>query len=276
MTRARIPKNLAARSAAAALCAALCAIVAVSPQSAWGAEPTPGTGNLSVTVTEESAAPTPAPTGDTGGDDGGGGTSSGGTGGSGGGSGNGPSGGGSSSSNGGGSGQGTGTGDGGAGQTPPGTGEVSVNGMVYVGGLESSSALSLNPGDAAVTLTFTVRNASQSTIDATADFWMNSIFGNEIDAAHGIEIQGLAPGETRAVSTQLHNAGQWTLVNAHMTLTPPATVDGVELTPVTRDALVVVFPWFLAVLLILAVLAVVLVPRLIRGMQSPEPVASSA
>lgn len=280
MNRARRSSNAATRAWAAALGAALCAIVAAAPQSAWAAEPTPDTGNLSVTVTDGSGEPTPTPTEPTGGGTDGGDGSTGGPGNSGSGAGGSSSGGGStgggSSSNGSGSGQNGGTGAGDGGPIPAGADEVSADGMLFIGGLESSSSLSLNPGEAVVNLSFTVRNASQSTIDATADFWVSSVFGNEVDAAHDIDIAGLLPGETRAVSTQLHKAGQWTLLTAHVTLTPPETVDGVELTPVTRDALVVVFPWFLAVLLILAILAIVLVPRLIRAMQGPEPVATSA
>ena len=149
-----------------------------------------------------------------------------------------------------GAGSGTGTGTGGT---------VSIAGMVYVSGVNSSVALSPDPAEADVTLWLSVRNASSSVIDLTADFWMESVlFGTALDSASAVPVTGLQPGETRLISTRLHGAGQWGLVNTHVKITPPATVDGTALTPVTRDALVVVFPWLsilLAATLVIALLA---------------------
>jgi hypothetical protein len=139
-----------------------------------------------------------------------------------------------------------GAGPAGAGAAPA-SDEVSLSGALYVGGLTASATPSPDPGQGTVTLWFTVRNASESTIDATADFWMNSqLFGTRIDSEDDVAIAGLAPGESRVVSAQLTSAGQWTLIDAHVTLTPPDSVDGMPLSPVTRDALVVAFPWLIA------------------------------
>lgn len=193
--------------------------------------------NLTVTVTDGSTpSPTPRPTSSStapspsassGGSAPGKGLTGGGSGGAGGGSGAG-------------AGIGTGSGAGGT---------VSIAGMVYVSGVNSSVALSPDPAEADVTLWLSVRNASSSVIDLTADFWMESVlFGTALDSASAVPVTGLQPGETRLISTRLHGAGQWGLVNTHVKITPPATVDGTALTPVTRDALVVVFPW-LSVLL---------------------------
>lgn len=155
---------------------------------------------------------------------------------------------------------GTGTGAGSGTGTGTGTGgTVSIAGMVYVSGVNSSVALSPDPAEADVTLWLSVRNASSSVIDLTADFWMESVlFGTALDSASAVPVTGLQPGETRLISTRLHGAGQWGLVNTHVKITPPATVDGTALTPVTRDALVVVFPWLsilLAATLVIALLA---------------------
>ncbi|TGY36770.1 hypothetical protein E5344_09145 [Microbacterium laevaniformans] len=204
--------------------------------------------NLTVTVTDgstpsptprptsSSAAPVPSPS------SGRSGPGTGATGGSGGAAGGGGVGAGS--------GTGTGTGTGGT---------VSIAGMVYVSGVNSSVALSPDPAEADVTLWLSVRNASSSVIDLTADFWMESVlFGTALDSASAVPVTGLQPGETRLISTRLHGAGQWGLVNTHVKITPPATVDGTALTPLTRDALVVVFPWLsilLAATLVIALLA---------------------
>ncbi|KXZ60970.1 hypothetical protein Mlaev_01226 [Microbacterium laevaniformans] len=167
---------------------------------------------------------------------------------------------GSGSGAGGGTDAGSGTGAGGAGGAGSGAaGTVSIAGMVYVSGVNSSVALSPDPAQGDVTLWLSVRNASSSVIDLTADFWMDSVlFGTALDSASAVPVTGLQPGETRLISARLHGAGQWGLVNTHVTITPPATVDGTALTPVTRDALVVVFPWLstsLAATLAIALLA---------------------
>ncbi|KAA9110980.1 hypothetical protein [Microbacterium rhizomatis] len=220
------------------LLGALLAAAVLSSLASVGAQaadppPDEGGGNLSVVITDGSpTTPTPTPSASKPvGAAGNGASSTGATRGTG------------SSSGAGGSGTGGG-GAGATGTTP--AGEVSVAGMLYIGGLNSAAALSPSPLEGDVTLWFTVRNASKSTIDATASFWMNSqLFTNRIDTVDAVAITGLQPGETRVVTTQLHHAGQWTVLDAHVTLTPPETVDGTALAPVTRDATVLFFPWLI-------------------------------
>lgn len=160
-----------------------------------------------------------------------------------------------------------------AGQTTP-ADEVSVGGGLYVGGLNGSGMPSINPADGTAEMWFTVRNSSASLVDATADFWMDgAIFSNRLGAVDGVAIAALQPGETRVVAASVHGAGQWTLVSAHVTFTPPATVDGAAATAVTRDALVLVFPWLLVLGAVVVVLAFVIV-RVVRAALPPVPVAA--
>jgi hypothetical protein len=63
-----------------------------------------------------------------------------------------------------------------------------------------------------------------------------------------VEIADLKPGETRTVEASLGGIGQSTFVQVHATLTPPKTVDGVELDSITRDQFLVVPPWGVAAL----------------------------
>lgn len=180
----------------------------------------------------------------------------------------------------GGSGVGPAAGVGGGAGAPAGSGsatdEVNVAGMLYVGGVNASATPMLDPGEGTVSLWFTVRNASESAIDATATFWMDgAIFGNRLDTVENVPVAGLQPGESRVVSVDLHHGGQWTLLSAHATLTPPASVGGTALTPVTRDALVILFPWLLALIAVLLVLAVVLV-RVLRSVLAPVPASAAA
>lgn len=160
-----------------------------------------------------------------------------------------------------------------AGQSTP-ANEVSVGGGLYVGGLNGSGMPSIDPGDGSVEMWFTVRNSSSSPVDATADFWMDgAIFSNRLGAVDGVPIAALQPGETRVVTASVHGVGQWTLVSAHVTFTPPATVDGAAATAVTRDALVLVFPWLLVLGAVVVVLAFVIV-RVVRAALPPVPVAA--
>ncbi|QOC24686.1 hypothetical protein [Microbacterium hominis] len=185
---------------------------------------------------------------------------------------------GSSSTSGGSGGGGSGGGASG-GSAPAGTGaadDVSIAGMVYIGGINSSVALSPDPGSGEVTLWLTVRNASTRTIDLTVDFWMESVlFGVPLDQTRGVAVPALQPAEVRVVSTRLHGAGQWGLVDTHATVTPPATVDGTALTPVTRDALVFVFPW-VSVLVAAVIVIGLLAWRAVALALAAEPPAEAA
>lgn len=174
------------------------------------------------------------------------------------------------------SGPGSGSGPTGGGSTA--ANEVSLAGMVYVGGLNASATPEVDPNGGVVEVWFSVRNAASTPIDATADFWMDTgIFPQRLDAVDDVAIAGLQPGETRVVSARLRHGGQWTLLSTHVTLTPPESVDGVALTAVKRDALTLLFPWVLtglAVLAGLALLVVQIVRRTVRG-TTPAAVATT-
>lgn len=252
------------------------ALLALGSSSARADDVTPGGGgNLTVNVTDGSSpSPSESPTiGQTGtGSDSGSPEATSGSGGTGG-SGSVASGGASTSGD-----ASPGGGSGGSGAKP--SGEVSVGGVLYVGGLNAAPTASVDPREGTVTFWFTVRNASKTPITATARFWMDSmLLPHEIDATADVPIAALQPGETRVATARLHHAGQWTLISAHATLTPPATVDGVALKPVTRDATVLVFPWLLALLVLLAAATcvVVLIVRSVRESRAAAaPIATDA
>ncbi|MFG6504473.1 hypothetical protein [Microbacterium sp. P05] len=148
--------------------------------------------------------------------------------------------------------------------------EVDLGGVMYVGGVSSASIPSLNPFGGTLQLWFTVRNVSASTIDAKADFWMESIFGNRISTADGVLIEDLKPGEMRTVSAELPGVGQWSILSAHTRLTPPDSVDGTALTPLTRDATAFALPW-LFVLLVAAGLATWAIVQVLRRREATQP-----
>lgn len=186
-------------------------------------------GNLSVTVTDGST-PTPTPSGAVAGVGVG----------AGGGTGSGGSAGGSGTT--GATGGSGGTGGSSGGGAVPGT---TATGILSVGGLTTSPRISIDPFAGTVRLWFTVRNDSKSVVDGAARFWMTTwLFGIPLDE-QTVTVGALQPGESRVVSAELEGAGQWALVDTHVTLTPPETIDGAETAPVTRDALVFVVPWLI-------------------------------
>ena len=120
-----------------------------------------------------------------------------------------------------------------------------LGGILYLSGLTASTTLSPNPLGGSTHSYFTVRNVSDTTITASAAFWLDGPFGNQLSEVTGIDIVDLKPDESRIVDATLTGVGQWTFATAHATLTPPKVVEGTELSPITRDSFVVVAPWLL-------------------------------
>jgi hypothetical protein len=132
--------------------------------------------------------------------------------------------------------------------------EVDLGGGLFAGGISTSYIPSLNPFTGEVDVKVGVRNASKSTIDLSADFWLGGPFGNRLGGSGQVTVTGLKPGEKRIVSAVVPGAGQWGIVNAHATITPPAQIDGVDTKKVQRDAMVVIPPLYLMGLALFALL----------------------
>lgn len=133
--------------------------------------------------------------------------------------------------------------------------ESDLGGIVFVSGVSSEGSWRIDPLATEATVTFTVRNASNSKFNSTARFWIDGPIGNRLGAAQTVYILNLKPDETRVVEATITGLGQWTFLHANVTFTPPKKVDGVELEPVTRDQYFVVFPWVVGIVGILAAAA---------------------
>lgn len=157
----------------------------------------------------------------------------------------------------------------------PSTDEVSLGGVLFLGGLAGGYSPSFNPLAGHLQVWFTVRNASKSTIDATADFWLEGPFGNRISQVDAVKIEALEPGERRTVSAELPGVGQWTFVSAHTRFTPPAQVDNAELSSFTRDANVFAPPWLIGVMIVVA-LGVSAIRYFLRRVEAPLPLGEAA
>jgi hypothetical protein len=141
--------------------------------------------------------------------------------------------------------------------------ERSIGGVLYLSGLTTEHAPSLDPLGGELNAQFTIRNVSTASLDGTARFWLTGPIGAEISEVEPVHVTDLKPGESRVVDVVLPGTGQWTFETAHFTFTPPASVDGVALEPMTRDAFVILPPWFLIGLIVVGgvVYAVVRIRR---------------
>ncbi len=158
-------------------------------------------------------------------------------------------------------------GDSTTGAATPGTDEVAVSPVLFVGGIEAAAIPSLDPIDGTVDVWLTVRNAGATPIDTTASFALQgAVLHNHLDGVDAVAVAALQPGESRVVSARLHHAGQWTLLTASATIAPPAA-QGSEAREVTRDALVVMLPWLVIVGLVVVVLLFVLI-RVLRAVSA--------
>lgn len=130
----------------------------------------------------------------------------------------------------------------------PSTGEVELGGLLYVSGLTWHYTPSLNPAAGALDLRFSVRNAFDKPVDASAQFWVTGVFGQVVGSPATVGVLSLQPGETRTVSATITGMAQWTVVTARMVFTPPPRLGGQSLSPVHRDEVVWFLPWFVILL----------------------------
>lgn len=159
--------------------------------------------------------------------------------------------------------------------TPLASGQTSLGGKLFLDGVRSVYRPSVNPFDGTVFLEFTVKNVSNETVDASAQFWANSPFGSELGVVEDIAVAQLAPGESRIVSAEISGIAQWIVLDAGYTFNPPASIEGVAMDAVSRSALLFVFPWALSVVGFIVVAGTFAV-RLILTRERTSPAALNA
>lgn len=119
-----------------------------------------------------------------------------------------------------------------------------AGGILAMSGLTATASPSIAIGNGYVTLDFVVRNTSATAFDSTARFWIDNAVGGRIVDVDDVTVAALEPGETRRVQVRVDGLGQHFVLHAHVTLTPPDTVEGVELDAITRDTTIAVPPLF--------------------------------
>lgn len=122
------------------------------------------------------------------------------------------------------------------------TGSGVIAGVLFVSGLHAELVESTSALQKDVHLSMTLHNGSKSAIDLSSKFWITSLVGTTIGAADGIPVRALAPGQSRVLEATLSGLGQWTVMHAYATITPPALVDGVKALPLSRETFITVPP----------------------------------
>ena len=119
-----------------------------------------------------------------------------------------------------------------------------LGGILYIGGVNVSTVPTPSPRGGTLVLEMTIKNVSHTTFDSSMDFWVTSPLSDTIVHLDQISVAGLASGETRTVQATLPHVGQWPVMVAHATLRPPAAVEKSELTPLTRESITWMWPFF--------------------------------
>ena len=153
------------------------------------------------------------------------------------------------------------------GVSTPKPGEESLGGLLYVSGLSLQGRSSINPAATQAVLEFTVHNVSSTVISGKAAFRVHNVLGAQLGETQTVTLVDLKPDETRMVQATVRDVGQWGLLHGSVVFTPPKEVEGITLSPMTREQYFFVFPWFSSVVVVLglASLAVVLVVRRAAG-----------
>lgn len=125
-----------------------------------------------------------------------------------------------------------------------GEGSESMAGLIYVSTARTAPSLTLHPDGGAVAVVLTVRSVAGETIDGAAKFWLTTAWGWPASPPIEVDVPALSPGETRELTATLSGPGQWTFYQAHAEFTPPASVDGVELSAITRTENFLILPLF--------------------------------
>jgi hypothetical protein len=137
----------------------------------------------------------------------------------------------------------------------PTAGTETVGGVLAIGGLSTSYAPARNPLAGTVHVQMTVQNLSTEVIEPTVAFWLTNGLGMKLSQRDGESLGAIAPGELRIAEADLTHVGQWAAVDVHMSLTPPAEIDGVALEPLVRDRWFFAPPWFVVAALALGAAA---------------------
>ncbi|MFE7846308.1 hypothetical protein ACFUTX_14060 [Microbacterium sp. NPDC057407] len=122
--------------------------------------------------------------------------------------------------------------------------DAAASGPITMSGLIATATPSFGVDNGTLRLEFVVRNNYATSIDATARFWVADVTGTTVAETEAVPVDDLEAGETRRVLVTIDGLGQRTVLRAYVRFFPPATMDGDEVAPITRNTLVVIPPLF--------------------------------
>jgi len=143
-------------------------------------------------------------------------------------------------------------------------GELQVG--LAVQGFDAGYQQVVNPFDGSVEVTTTITNTGNVALGADMVFGVNTWFGIGATDLVRQELPELLPGGSRTITVTLPGVAQLGYLDAYVRLVPTADAGALELgqlREVSRDAVVIAWPWWLLALIAIA-LIVLLVLRLRR------------
>jgi hypothetical protein len=124
-----------------------------------------------------------------------------------------------------------------------------------------------NPFTGSATVTATFKNSGNVALGANAAIGVNTYFGIPLGEPNTEEVGELLPGSTRTISFTVDGIGQLGYLNAYVKAQPTVDRDALPtgtLTPTNRDAVLWAIPWWLVIVIAIALLVWVFL-RIRRG-----------
>jgi hypothetical protein len=122
--------------------------------------------------------------------------------------------------------------------------------VLYVSGVSEQTLPSVSPTGGSVRVSMTVRNVSSEAFDSSLTFSLSPAFNIETAGSGAITVAALKPGETRTITAEIEDIGQWPVLEARAQLLPPPKVASIELAPLERNSYLFVWPLFTLALLV--------------------------
>jgi hypothetical protein len=132
-----------------------------------------------------------------------------------------------------------------------------LSGVFYVGAFQSTATYEaggiFNPG---ARISMYINNTYSQSASGTVKFWVTNPLGLMVRESEPYTLKPLASGETRLVSFDLEEIGQWGVYTSHLSFTPDKSVNsGIEI-PYLRSGLLLAFSWVATTMAVLGLGAV--------------------
>ena len=124
-----------------------------------------------------------------------------------------------------------------------------------ISSISSSYASNLNPFAGETTIDYTVTNSGNVSLGADAVASVRGIFGIPVSGNEAFEVPELLPGDTRTITAVVPGVGQWIFLAPTIDLAATVDDDALNAGPLPtakRDSVLLVMPWALLAVILLA------------------------